>query len=662
VASPRYLFGSGVGDFAIAPPSRHGGFVVSAPSLGNGTLWSASSGGTQYTDLQTINGGATSTINTDANGSLVSFYGPPGVDGAWLDFGGGARVFVSANHGQDKHLADLLGDDTSSAAAAVDSRNQTKGDARYTQKTGLDADVSAAVNSGSSSTRTALDGRYATRPGNSKNALTGWYHADGFGAVGDGTADDTAAIQAAIDAAGAAGGGRVYLKKGTYKVTAGLLLPSKVALVGDSAGGQVGNSTKISYAGAAGGTLLSPKDRTVDTINWKIEGIDFDGGGLAGIVVEFYRVSYSRMQDCAVYGVQASTGVGVLLDANTNNQCYFNVIDNVKVDGAPTGARFQRGANANRWVGGKIGNGGTGMEFLSVSSGNIIIATDMENNSVRHVYMDAGANVFYGIHMEVSPLGFVGTTNAAGWHHSGSTIASQVTTPFSDASTVGAGLDAVTTDTYELRVGGTKLQSKMLSTSTQVTFDPAPYSNTASILVNLFRNVTTSGAKQINIYKGDGTSSKPFCFDYGTATLSVGDVGLGGGVGGIGILNRTTAPATNPAGGGFLYAESGALRYKTSVGTVRTVAGDVVSKSANYTATNADSKILATGGTSGITITLPAATLGAEYVIKKVDAGAGAVTVATTSSQTIDGATTKALTTQWASVRVVSDGTAWFVF
>jgi len=139
VASPRYLFGSGASDFAIAPPSRHGGFVVSAASLGNGTLWSAATGGTQYTDLQTVNGGVTTKVSTDADGSLVPFYGPPGVDGAWLDFGGGGRAFLGASHGQDVHVAALVADDASAAAVALDTRLQAKGDGRYAKRTERDA-------------------------------------------------------------------------------------------------------------------------------------------------------------------------------------------------------------------------------------------------------------------------------------------------------------------------------------------------------------------------------------------------------------------------------------------------------------------------------------------------------------------------------------------
>jgi len=54
---------------------------------------------------------------------------------------------------------------------------------------------------------------------------------------------------------------------------------------------------------------------------------------------------------------------------------------------------------------------------------------------------------------------------------------------------------------------------------------------------------------------------------FGGATPSVG-----GGVGVVGISNATTSPTTNPTGGGILYVESGALKYRGSSGTVTTIA------------------------------------------------------------------------------------------
>lgn len=53
-----------------------------------------------------------------------------------------------------------------------------------------------------------------------------------YGAVGDLVADDTAEIQAAIDAVSAAGGGVVYFPKGDYKVTSAVTVPTKVHLQG----------------------------------------------------------------------------------------------------------------------------------------------------------------------------------------------------------------------------------------------------------------------------------------------------------------------------------------------------------------------------------------------------------------------------------------------
>ncbi len=91
------------------------------------------------------------------------------------------------------------------------------------------------------------------------------------------------------------------------------------------------------------------------------------------------------------------------------------------------------------------------------------------------------------------------------------------------------------------------------------------------------------------------------------------------------------------------------------------VSSTLVSKTANYIIVSTDGIILANATSAGFTVTLPTAigVTGIEYTIKKTDSSINLVTIATTSSQTIDGITTKTLGTQYASITVISDGANW---
>jgi hypothetical protein len=51
---------------------------------------------------------------------------------------------------------------------------------------------------------------------------------------------------------------------------------------------------------------------------------------------------------------------------------------------------------------------------------------------------------------------------------------------------------------------------------------------------------------------------------------TVAQFGSGNGV--LGIGNADAVPSTNPSGGGVLYVEGGALKYRGSSGTVTTIA------------------------------------------------------------------------------------------
>ncbi len=82
-----------------------------------------------------------------------------------------------------------------------------------------------------------------------------------------------------------------------------------------------------------------------------------------------------------------------------------------------------------------------------------------------------------------------------------------------------------------------------------------------------------------------------------------------------------------------------------------------VAKTANYNVAANDCIIDCTSGT--FTVTLPTAVgiTGDQFIIK--NSGTGVITVATTSSQTIDANTTYLLSVQYSSITVVSDGANW---
>lgn len=95
----RSNFGGSLADFAIQPPSGQSNVVKSQPNVASGTFWSASSGGTQYTDLL-IAGVASAVVKSDANGFVTRFQGPDEIREGWVDFGSGVRYYLSAVDGK----------------------------------------------------------------------------------------------------------------------------------------------------------------------------------------------------------------------------------------------------------------------------------------------------------------------------------------------------------------------------------------------------------------------------------------------------------------------------------------------------------------------------------------------------------------------------------
>lgn len=76
---------------------------------------------------------------------------------------------------------------------------------------------------------------------------------------------------------------------------------------------------------------------------------------------------------------------------------------------------------------------------------------------------------------------------------------------------------------------------------------------------NITYNIGSNALRPLNVFAQNGV-------------IGASAASLGSGSGVLFISNATTAPTTNPSGGGILYVEAGALKYRGSSGTVTTIA------------------------------------------------------------------------------------------
>jgi hypothetical protein len=159
-----------------------------------------------------------------------------------------------------------------------------------------------------------------------------------FGAVGNGVADDTAAIQAAINAVKSFGGGTVYFPTGDYLITQTLIINSPYITLRGEGGGVDGNqpfqdtwanivskaATRLVWNGAAVAAmvLISPTD-VASPVSSPLQG-----GGFDGIMFDANNIAQTGVKilstRCARYAnssVVRHTVWGMILGV-TNNDLY----------------------------------------------------------------------------------------------------------------------------------------------------------------------------------------------------------------------------------------------------------------------------------------------------------------------------------------------------
>lgn len=159
----------------------------------------------------------------------------------------------------------------------------------------------------------------------------GWYSVRDYGAVGDGVTDDRAAIQAAIDAAVAGGGGRVYFPAGTYAIGQNGALGYSFQLSGtqDVFFSGAGPNSILKMTGNAGAAAWSMFQVTGNAGQLRWNDLRFDGSGVTNPGANNNHL------------LQIGTGAGSINDIQMF-RCHFTGM----VAGAGDGINFN-GAAAN---------------------------------------------------------------------------------------------------------------------------------------------------------------------------------------------------------------------------------------------------------------------------------------------------------------------------
>jgi fibronectin-binding autotransporter adhesin len=150
---------------------------------------------------------------------------------------------------------------------------------------------------------------------------------------------------------------------------------------------------------------------------------------------------------------------------------------------------------------------------------------------------------------------------------------------------------------------------------------------------------------------GSSAGYKPMIFKTGGATALTIDTSQGATVAGATVLSSTLAV-------------TGVTTLSARLKTAGRASAISSAKTSNYTATSNDETIAGDSSSGTFTFTLPAANAVSGQRLKfiKVDSSMTAITIARAGSDTIQGATSTKLATQYETVELISDGTAtWYI-
>ncbi len=219
-----------------------------------------------------------------------------------------------------------------------------------------------------------------------------------YNAAGDGTTDDTTAIQSAINDAQSAGGGVVFFPKGSYKISSTLRVTGhNVQLEGTGKGSaifldkstdaviHIGHTTDMHQT-----THNKVKNLTVDRS--VAPNSDVANSPSYGIRVEYAR--FTTIDGVTVYNAGYGISVGVKGATGFNTQ-FANVLNsNVMVSGSMRGNAVFPGANVVFWSGADYK---MSANFLEPTNVGVLMEGDSNGINIDTTTVINGAAYNYGI-------------------------------------------------------------------------------------------------------------------------------------------------------------------------------------------------------------------------------------------------------------------------
>lgn len=471
---------------------------------------------------------------------------------------------------------------------------------------------------------------------NANQPTLGWVNVRDYGAVGNGSTDDTAAINAAINAATgnsapaanvrfpAAG---VYLPPGWYKVTSDLLIQS---VEGFSFAGAGAELTVLVASGQGFKTAVLNIDGAAKSSfrGFSIAGDGTEGAGNGALpnAINLTWTTAARRSttsnffgDIYVRGLKFACGIRMGAPSGTTRQVDGTTISDVIVAGAGT-ANYP--FSTLYLYGFYFGNGVTGNQYNYVAYNSSAAGCQMA------VCCDASGFEWYGGQpaqnaIEFYFVGAPAQTTIQGIQSQGS---GQLLNVNGGSAVATVSVRDVLFSTYSLVSSKYWIEVKGIARGWE-------FSNVRA---------STGSVSPIIFFSGSGNAE--------VATL-------------INVAQQNTAAA------GIVVQSGGSVKLVNymqlnSIGQVTAVWHDFIrSAKSAYTCTQSDRYVLADATTAAFTVTLPNASLcpGKAYNVKKTDSTAHSVTVAAAAGQTIDGATAYSLRSPHNAVDLVSNGIGWFV-